>query len=173
MSLLVSIRSFELSRIWALGLTLADTCSYHLLSLILAQSFGLKNGELGTAMKNLWGAGWFAATKQAVAPLELHLDVLCSACSFGLPCLSGKTKIPFPGELVSSSMAVAMTLKCNLCQSAVAWHQMPSFLFAELIKKSSAVYPSMRLQRLQKQLRVNEPTLPCFRWFPIVQAINF
>jgi len=47
----ISMCSFELSRICALRLTLADTRSYHLLSLILLLSFGLKKKELGTAIK--------------------------------------------------------------------------------------------------------------------------
>lgn len=94
-SSVISMCSFELSRICALELTLADTCSYHLLSLILLQSFRLKNKKLGTAMKNLGAAVWFAATRQAVGPLELHLCVLCSACLFGLPCLSEKIYIHF------------------------------------------------------------------------------
>lgn len=56
----VRMCSFELSRICALGLTLADTCSYHLLSLILLHSFGLK--KLGMVMKNLCAAVGCAAT---------------------------------------------------------------------------------------------------------------
>lgn len=94
----ISMRSFELSRIHALGLTLADTRSYHLLSSILLQSFGLKNKKLGTAMKNLCAAVWFAVTRQAVGPLELHLDVPCSACLFGLPWLAEKACINFPAN---------------------------------------------------------------------------
>lgn len=70
-------------------------------------------------------------------------------------------------------MAVATALKPNPCGSAVALHQMLSFLFVELIKKSSVVYPSVRLPRLLKQSGLSKAALARSCWFSIVQAINF